>query len=509
MDYATLHQKYQELSLSGRYLTLNHVEPLLSRYQTAVVGQSVLGKPIYQLLLGSGKTKIFMWSQMHGNESTTTKALFDFINFLHSDTPESITILKAFTFCLLPMVNPDGATAYTRENANGVDLNRDAQNLTQPESVVLRQVFETFQPHYAYNLHDQRTIFGAGESGNPATVSFLAPAFNENRDMNETRIKAIDVIVAMNASLQQLIPNQVGRFDDGFNLNCIGDRLTNLGVPTILFEAGHYPNDYYREYTRKMIFIALISGLKHIYENDIVDNKNELYLQIPQNNAVFYDFIYKNIKINYDGKEIITNFAAQYREELINGNIEFNAYICEVGALEGKIGHFSYNAHKMRYSDGKNDIPNIDEKADFYLEKEPDAVVITEEDLIRDGFSEHPLFYCFVAEEANELLGIALYYYRYSTWKGKTIHLEDLIVKEDQRGKGIGFELYKAIIQKGKEEGVRRIEWAVLDWNTPAIAFYEKTGAKVFSDWRVAKSDSEICSPPPRHSVTSSPVNSM
>ena len=142
---------------------------------------------------------------------------------------------------------------------------------------------------------------------------------------------------------------------------------------------------------------------------------------------------------------------------------------------------------KAKPEDMKQVLERIRELAVF--EKEPDAVVITEEDLIRDGFSEQPLFYCFVAEEANELLGIALYYYRYSTWKGKTIHLEDLIVKEDQRGKGIGFELYKAIIQKGKEEGVRRIEWAVLDWNTPAIAFYEKTGAKVFSDWRVAQMD--------------------
>ena len=257
MDYEALHQKYQEHSIDGRYLTLNHIEPLLSRYQTTIVGQSVLGKPIYQLLLGSGKTKIFMWSQMHGNESTTTKALFDFINFLHSDTPESITILKTFTFCLLPMVNPDGAAAYTRENANGVDLNRDAQNLTQPESAVLRQVFETFQPHYAYNLHDQRTIFGAGESGHPATVSFLAPAFNEERDMNETRIKAIDVIVAMNTCLQKVIPNQVGRFDDGFNLNCIGDTFQFLNVPTILFEAGHFQNDYEREQTRKFIFMAI------------------------------------------------------------------------------------------------------------------------------------------------------------------------------------------------------------------------------------------------------------
>ena len=123
------------------------------------------------------------------------------------------------------------------------------------------------------------------------------------------------------------------------------------------------------------------------------------------------------------------------------------------------------------------------------FEKEPDAVVVTVNDLVRDGFSENPLFQCFVAEVNNEIIGMALYYYRYSTWKGKTIHLEDLIVKESKRGTGAGFALYKEIIKQGKAENVRRIEWNVLDWNTSAIDFYEKSGAKVLGDWRVVHMD--------------------
>ena len=111
------------------------------------------------------------------------------------------------------------------------------------------------------------------------------------------------------------------------------------------------------------------------------------------------------------------------------------------------------------------------------------------DDLIRDGFGENPLFHTFVAEVNQEVIGIALYYYRYSTWKGKTIHLEDLIVKENKRGTGAGFALYKEIIKQGKAENVRRIEWNVLDWNTPAIDFYEKSGAKVLGDWRVVHMD--------------------
>ena len=129
----------------------------------------------------------------------------------------------------------------------------------------------------------------------------------------------------------------------------------------------------------------------------------------------------------------------------------------------------------------------INELAVF--EKEPDAVVISTEDLVRDGFSENPLFHTFVAEVNEEIIGVALYYYRFSTWKGKTIHLEDLIVKENNRGTGAGFALYSDIIKQGKKDNVRRIEWNVLDWNKPAIDFYEKSGAKVLSDWRVVHMD--------------------
>ncbi len=139
----------------------------------------------------------------------------------------------------------------------------------------------------------------------------------------------------------------------------------------------------------------------------------------------------------------------------------------------------------------KNDMPAvlglIKELAIF--EKEPDAVVVTVADLERDGFSESPLFHTFVAEIEDEIVGMALYYHRYSTWKGRTIHLEDLIVKEKMRGSGCGFALYSEIMAQGKRDNVRRIEWNVLDWNTPAINFYEKSGAKVLKDWLVAQMD--------------------
>ena len=139
----------------------------------------------------------------------------------------------------------------------------------------------------------------------------------------------------------------------------------------------------------------------------------------------------------------------------------------------------------------KEDMPAvlrlIQELAEF--EKEPDAVLVTEEDLIRDGFGKQPLFHVFVAEINLEIVGIAFYYYRYSTWKGKIIHLEDLVVKNDMRGKGVGYALYSEIIRQAQKDQVKRIDWNVLEWNTPAIDFYEKTGAKVLKEWHVAQMD--------------------
>lgn len=371
MNLEELFNKYKEQSIQGRYLTLEAIEPLLKKFNTdnqvQVIGKSVLEKPIYKYEIGQGKIRIFMWSQMHGNESTTTKGLFDFLNVLNSGSDFALQLLNTFTFCSIPMLNPDGAELYTRENANKIDLNRDSQNLTQPESRLLRETFEAFKPDYCYNLHDQRTIFGVGDTGKPATVSFLAPAYNEEREVNESRMKAINLIAGMNEVLQKYIPNQVGRFDDSFNINCIGDTFQNLGVPTVLFEAGHFQDDYEREETRKYVFVALVSGFELLSENDIVDNGIGKYLNISQNKVVFYDLMYKNVKINYDGNEIITNFAAQYKEELVDGKICFNAYIIQIGDLENHFGHLVYDAKEELYKDDFDNLPKVNQKANFYL----------------------------------------------------------------------------------------------------------------------------------------------
>jgi GNAT superfamily N-acetyltransferase len=143
----------------------------------------------------------------------------------------------------------------------------------------------------------------------------------------------------------------------------------------------------------------------------------------------------------------------------------------------------SYNIRLAKKGDMTAVLDLINELAVY--EKEPDAVEVTVKDLERDGFGEHPKFTCFVAESGARIVGIALVYMRFSTWKGDVLHLEDLIVSEQMRGTGLGTALLDEVVKYGDQLGVKRISWEVLDWNEPAINFYEKKGANVMRDWDV------------------------
>ena len=142
---------------------------------------------------------------------------------------------------------------------------------------------------------------------------------------------------------------------------------------------------------------------------------------------------------------------------------------------------------KAQKSDAASILFLIRELAIF--EKEPRAVIVTQAQIEKDGFGDRPLFACFVAVVDNQVVGMALYYPRYSTWKGPTFHLEDLIVTEPMRGKGIGTQLYNVFLEHAYNTGVKRVEWAVLDWNLPAIKFYQKSGATISEDWRSVQMD--------------------
>lgn len=371
MNTLDLASQYLVPNFKGRYITLEMIFPFLNQlnsdFKQQIIGQSVLGKDIPLITFGVGEKKILMWSQMHGNESTTTKGLLDFLNYVNSDSNFSTYIKGRFTLYMVPILNPDGAEAYTRVNANQIDLNRDAFEITQPESKILRKLVEDIKPDYCFNLHDQRTIFGTTGHNKPATMSFLAPSYNETRDYNEARLNAVSVINAIYDALDRYLPNQVGRFDDSFNINCIGDYLMSYQIPTILFEAGHFEGDYERDTVRKFVFTALLSAIYSINENVIVNNELEKYLMIPQNSPYFFDFIYKNIKIIENNQGKIINFAAQFSEILQNNIVFFEAKITKIGDLQENKGHYEFIGNGELFSDGNKNFPEIGQKADFNL----------------------------------------------------------------------------------------------------------------------------------------------
>ena len=317
-----LFDKGKETALSGRWIRLKEIEPILLNHQkkmeVAQIGFSEQQRPIYQIKVGIGKKKILIWSQMHGNESTGTKAVFDVLNTVGFESEPSIEkILTECTLYIIPMLNPDGAEVYTRVNANQIDLNRDAVDRTAIESKLLRSILETVQPDFCFNLHDQRTIFGVEGSHQPATISFLAPSEEVTRALTVGRKQTMNVIVAMNKVLQQVIPNAVGRYTDEFYPTATGDTFQKLGYNTILIEAGHFPNDYEREVTRKYNFWALIQGIYHIATNDVFEEFEE-YFNIPNNIKNFYDVIHRYPTTKK--KDV----AFQYEEKIIDNQLVFD-----------------------------------------------------------------------------------------------------------------------------------------------------------------------------------------
>lgn len=355
--------QYLYNNIIGRYVTMEHIDTFLndlnSNFKISVIGFSVQNREIKSIQFGHGKTKILMWSQMHGNESTTTKGLIDYLNFLNNDEKELEFLSENFTFYIIPILNPDGAVLYTRENANAIDLNRDAFNQSQPESKVLNAVLNDFNPDFNFNLHDQRTIFGLLESKKPATMSFLTASYNEEREFNEVRRLAASVIVGINNELQKYIPSQVGRFDDSFNINCTGDYFTNIGYPTILFEAGHYESDYQRDIVRKYVFISLKSAIYTILKSENPSDQILNYLNIYQNNKCFFDFIFKNVRIIDNNVEKITKFAVQYKEVLSGNQIEFIPEIIQIENLEHIYAHHIIDFENKLYNYDNRNYPLI------------------------------------------------------------------------------------------------------------------------------------------------------
>ncbi|MBO6212376.1 M14 family zinc carboxypeptidase [Algoriella sp.] len=364
-EYSTFRQeefdsKWLNFEELNRYFSLKST-------QKEQIGTSFLGNPIYKLSFGSGEKRLLIWSQMHGNESSGTRAMFDVINFFEQKSELAQAILSNLTIDFIPMLNPDGANVNTRRNAVGIDINRDFLAKESTEIHVLLNQIEKGNYQTLFNLHDQRTIFNVGQTAKPATLSFLAPSYNVEEDVNEVREKTMGIIQAMNTELQKIIPGQVGRYTSEFYPMSTGDNFTKMGYPCVLFEAGHFPNDYQRNETRKYNALAIIAGL-----NSLLAKENlpfDSYTNIPQNGQKYLDIILRQVQIKNEEKSSVVDlgiyFEDYYNEE--KNSVEQHAKITEIGDLRKFIGHLEIDAENQVYQGEFKNYPSLDQIATFMV----------------------------------------------------------------------------------------------------------------------------------------------
>lgn len=289
------HQIYKERSLKNRRFKHHDVIRLIAnagfKYET--VGNSFEGRAINKIIVGAGKRKVLLWSQMHGNEATATMALFDILNFFKATDTHfkeiRTSILSELELHIVPMLNPDGAERFQRRTSQEIDMNRDAEALQCPESRILKSLVLGLKPEFSFNLHDQSNYYAAGDKPLQTTIAFLATAYNKETEWNDTRKKAMQVICSMNDELQEIIPDRVGRFSDEFEPRAFGDNIQRWGSSLILVESGAYPEDIEKQYVRALNFHTILHGLHTIAQNDYHRHTLQQYEAIPKNNFNFFD----------------------------------------------------------------------------------------------------------------------------------------------------------------------------------------------------------------------------
>jgi len=296
---------YKEKSLNHKRIKHKDILPLILKnsavFTVKKLGKSVEGREIYLLKAGVGKIKVMLWSQMHGNESSATQALFDIFNFF--ENPKNLendasAILKNCTLYFIPMLNPDGAELFQRRNAQGIDINRDALRLEAPESKILMNLRDKLNADFGFNLHDQDIWYAAGNSKYPATLSFLAPTFNIEKEIDKKRKKSMQLIVLINNMLQNFIPKKTAKYDDTFMPTAFGDNIQKRGTSTILIESGGHFKDSEKQFVRKLNFISILHALKVISNQSFQKEDINSYQKIPFNKKnKLFDYIIRNAVI--------------------------------------------------------------------------------------------------------------------------------------------------------------------------------------------------------------------
>ncbi|MDF0705709.1 M14 family zinc carboxypeptidase [Flagellimonas okinawensis] len=348
------YEDYKESSIGKRRIKHADIQPLIAqlksnpKFEVQKVGESIQGRDLHLISIGSGDSNIFLWSQMHGDEPTATQAIFDILNFFNAPEfkEEKDEILSKLKLHFLPMLNPDGAEVFTRRNALGIDINRDALRLQSPEGRTLKRLRDSLDADFGFNLHDQSKYYNAERTEKPATISYLATAFNYEKDINEVRANAMKVIVYMDKIIQNYAPGQVGRYSDDFEPRAFGDNIAKWGTSLILIESGGYPGDPEKQEIRKLNYVSILSALYTMANESYKDIPVEDYEKIPRNDRMLFDLKIENATYELLGDSYILDLGIFNQEVDLEGHNQFyyKSIVADQGDLSTYYAYQTFDA---------------------------------------------------------------------------------------------------------------------------------------------------------------------
>lgn len=414
------YEYYLEKSLNHRRFKHNDIKPIINSLQDKnfsikEAGLSAEKREIYLIKWGQGPVKVFLWSQMHGDEPTATMALFDIFNFLKTDDSFNYfrnNIHDKLTLYFMPMVNPDGAELYQRRNIFEIDINRDAVRKQTPEGKLLMAVFDSLKADFGFNLHDQSTRYSVGNSSKPAALSFLAPTIDYEKSVSPVREDAIKLISGIFLQLSNFIPGYIAKYSDEFEPRAFGDNFQKSGTRTILVESGGYNNDTEKQYIRRMNFLSLLYSFKSIAEESYRNEDPAVYEKIPFNEKYIIDIILRNLKYKKAGNEFLIDVGINREEENYNNAKEFfyKSSVEDIGDLSVFYGYEEYDLNGMEILVGKtypqsfNSFLEIEKLtfSELYMQGCTN-VILTEE--VSFGFTKLPIniFYKKSQDELTDL----------------------------------------------------------------------------------------------------------
>jgi hypothetical protein len=292
-------EQYRVAAITSRRFTQHAyweaIQPSIASggLRTEEIGRSLQGRPIRAVTFGAGATRVLLWSQMHGDEATATMALADIFRFLAEATSDPVRerLRERLTIVFVPMLNPDGAELFQRENAAGIDINRDARQLATPEGRTLKSLRDRVRPDFGFNLHDQGARVLAGPRGRQVGIALLAPPFSNDRVYDEVRSRARLVAAVIARTLGEEIPGRIARYDDTFNPRAFGDLMQQWGTSTVLIESGALPDDPEKQRLRALNVAGLLAALDAIATESYANADPNAYETLPGNRGGVSDVL--------------------------------------------------------------------------------------------------------------------------------------------------------------------------------------------------------------------------